>query len=219
MPTRSSDARRVRVRADIREFHTKFGPRSVEMTGLELYDAQTNARIGKIDRVLATVRVEDMWAINLRRNVNLETLELDGLELWVAFDAEGRSNFRNLHLPPPAERQRINFSYSTAQITLRNSVVHYGDERHDISGEARNLRATILPDDPNAPAESRMNRVFVALSDSTFTYDGKPVNDISASKGASDSGARRDQELTLRSPVAEARLQGSLDELGNCATG
>ncbi len=201
------------IRADIREFHTKFGPRSVEMTGVDLYDEQTGARIGKIDRILATVRVEDLYALNLRRNVNLETLELDGLELWVAFDAEGRSNFRNLHLPPPTERQRINFSYSTAQVTLRNAVVHYGDERHDISGEARNLRATILPDDPSAPAASRMNRVELAFDNSTFTYDGRAVNDISVSAKARVDQVRAEiAELTLRSPVAEARLQGSLDD-------
>ena len=201
------------IRADIREFHTKFGPRSVEMTGVELYDQQTGAKIGKIDRILATVRVEDMWALNLRRNVNLETLELDGLELWVMFDAEGRSNFRNLHLPPPAERQRINFSYSTAQVTLRNAVVHYGDERHDISGEARNLRATVLPDDPSAPAASRMNRVELAFDNSTFTYDGRAVGDISVTAKARVDQVRAEiQELVLRSPVAEARLAGTLDD-------
>ncbi|HLL14218.1 MAG TPA: translocation/assembly module TamB domain-containing protein [Pyrinomonadaceae bacterium] len=204
------------IRAEIREFHTKFGPRTVEMQGLDLYDKTTGEKLGRVERLLATIRVEDMFALNLRRNINLESLQIEGLEAWVKFDEEGRSNFRNITLPPPAENQRINFSYSTARIELRNGVIHYGDERHEIAGEARNLRATIEPDDPNAPAESRMNRVWVALSDSTFTYDGKPIDKIDIEARARINQTRAEiQELTLRSPVAEARLEGTMDDWRN----
>src|SRR5262245_53531931 len=38
------------IRAEIAEFHaTFFPPRTVEMSGIELYDAQTSDRIGRID--------------------------------------------------------------------------------------------------------------------------------------------------------------------------
>ena len=57
---------------------------------------------GKIDRMLATIRIEDLYALNLRRNINLKDLQIEGLELWVNFDAQGNSNFRNIHVPPPA---------------------------------------------------------------------------------------------------------------------
>jgi translocation and assembly module TamB len=211
-----STLKEYNIRAEIREFHTKFGPRSVEMQGLDLYDGTTGEKLGRVERVLATIRIEDMFALNLRRNINLESLQIEGLEAWVKFDEEGRSNFRNIRLPPPAENQRINFSYSTARIELRNGVVHYGDERHEIAGEARNLRATVEPDDPNAPAESRMNRVWVALSDSTFTYDGKPIDKIDIEARARINQTRAEiQELTLRSPVAEARLEGTMDDWRN----
>jgi translocation and assembly module TamB len=204
------------IRAEIREFHTKFGPRTVEIQGLDLYDGTTGDKLGRVERVLATIRIEDMFALNLRRNINLESLQVEGLEAWVKFDEEGQSNFRNIRLPPPAENQRITFSYSTARIELRNGVVHYGDERHEIAGEARNLRATIEPDDPNAPADSRMNRVWVALADSTFTYDGKPIERIDIEARARINQTRAEiQELTLRSPVAEARLEGTMDDWRN----
>jgi hypothetical protein len=186
------------------------------MQGLDLYDGTTGEKLGRVERVLATIRIEDMFALNLRRNINLESLQIEGLEAWVKFDEEGRSNFRNIRLPPPAENQRINFSYSTARIELRNGVVHYGDERHEIAGEARNLRAIIEPDDPNAPAESRMNRVYAALSDSTFTYDGRPIDKIDIEARVRLNQTRAEiQELTLRSPVAEARLEGTMGDWRN----
>ncbi|MDQ3754250.1 MAG: AsmA-like C-terminal region-containing protein, partial [Acidobacteriota bacterium] len=201
------------IRAEIKEFHTKFGPRTVEMQGVELYDAQTGERIGRINNLLATIRIEDLYALNLRRNINLKELVIDGLELWIAFDEQGRSNFRNLHLPPPDPNSRILFSYSTAQIELKNGVVHFGDERHEISGVARNIKALVQPDDVNAPAESRMNQITLSLSDSTFTYDGQPINNIDIEARARIDQTRAEiQSLVLRSPVAEAQLQGTLDD-------
>jgi translocation and assembly module TamB len=205
------------IRADIHGFRARLGPRTAELTGVDLYDAKTNEKIGHVDRLLATVRVEDMWALSLRRNVNLESLDVEGLELWVKFDDQGRSNFANIHLPPPAENQRITFSYSTARVTLTRAIVHYGDAQHELSGEARNLKATVEPDDLNAPTASRMNRVHVSLDNSTFTYDGKPaLNDISIdARGRIDQTRAEIEDLTLRSPVAEAHLQGTLPDWRN----
>src|SRR5688572_16691989 len=53
------------IRAEIREFHTvvSVGPQTVEMLGVELFDAQTGEKLGKIDRIVATVRIEDMYEI------------------------------------------------------------------------------------------------------------------------------------------------------------
>ncbi|MEK6335499.1 MAG: translocation/assembly module TamB domain-containing protein [Acidobacteriota bacterium] len=201
------------VRAEIKDFHTSISPQTVEMLGVELFDAKTGEKLGKIDRLLATVRIEDLYALNLRRNINLKDLQIEGLELWVNFDAEGNSNFRNLHIPPPQPNQRVLFAYSTAHVELRNAQIHYGDALHKLSGEARNLRATIQPDDPNAPAASWMNSVVLSASNSTFTYDGRPVNNIDIDAKARVNQTRAEiQDLTLRSPVAEAHLQGVMDD-------
>ncbi|MDQ3668226.1 MAG: translocation/assembly module TamB domain-containing protein [Acidobacteriota bacterium] len=201
------------IRAEIKEFHTTFPPQTVEMLGLELYDAQTGEKLGKIDRLLATIRIEDLYALNLQRNINLKDLKIEGLEAWVTFDEQGRSNLRNIRIPAPEPNRRILFAYSTARLEITNGVVHYGDARHEISGEARNLQATIQPDDLSAPAQSWMNTVTLALSNSTLTYDGRPINDIAIeARGRVNQTRAEIEELVLRSPVAEARLQGTMDD-------
>ena len=200
------------IRAEIKEFHAGFPPQTVEMKNLELYDAQTGEKLGKIDRVLATIRIQDLFALKLERTVDLKELTLEGLEAWVATDAQGRWNIRNLHLPPPDDRtKRIKFDFATPHLEIKNGVIHYGDAVHQISGDARNIAATIEPDDPNAPETSRMNKVSLSLTNSTFTYDGRPVNNIDiTARGRGNQDGAEIQELVLKSPVAEARLSGRL---------
>ena len=201
------------IRAEISEFHATLPPNTVEMNGVELYDSQTGEKLGKIDRLLATIRVEDLYALNLQRNINLKDLKIEGFEVWVTFDEQGRSNFRNIHVPPPEPNKRILFAYSTASVQVKNGIIHYGDARHEISGEARNLEATIQPDDPNAPVESWMNTVTLNVTDSNFTYDGRPINNIDLhARGRVNQTRAEIHEVVLRSPVAEARLEGTMDD-------
>src|ERR1051326_1505976 len=40
------------IRAEIRDFHMAISPQTVELLGVELYDAKTGAELGKIDRML-----------------------------------------------------------------------------------------------------------------------------------------------------------------------
>jgi len=201
------------IRAEIKEFHAQLPPNTVEMNGVELYDSQTGQMLGKFDKLSATIRIEDLYALNLQRNINLKQLKIEGFEAWVAFDDQGLSNFRNIHVPPPEPNARILFAYSTANIEVKNGVIHYGDVRHEISGEARNLHATIQPDNPNAPVDSRMNAVTFGLNDSTFTWDGRTINNIDVQGRARVNQTQAEiQELVLKSPVAEARLQGTMDD-------
>ncbi len=201
------------IRAEIKNFHATLPPQAVEMQAIELYDALSGEKLGKIDRLLATVRIQDLYALNLQRHVDLKDLKIEGLEVWVKFDDQGRSNFRNIHIPPPEPNKWILFAYSTAHVEIKNSVIHYGDVQHSLSGEANNVRAIIEPDNINAPAASVMNRVNLAASNSTFVYDGRPVNNIDIEARARVNETRAEiQELVLRSPVAEVHLQGTMDD-------
>jgi autotransporter translocation and assembly factor TamB len=201
------------IRAEIGSFTTQIGPRTVEIKDLKLYNAVTGAPIGNISRIVATVRVEDMWALSLRRNVNLEDLKVEHPEIWVGYDAQGRSNFADLKVPPPDPNQRILFAYSTAHVEITDAVVHYDDRRYDINGEARNVRAVVQPENPNAPGASPTDIVDLWMSNSTFTTSGHAVNPIDVELHARVNQVRADiSDLTLRSPVAEAHLSGALDD-------
>ena len=64
------------IRAEIKDFHTTLTPQTVEMLGLELFDAQTGEKLGKIDRLLATIASRSL-RLNLQRNLNLNDLKIE----------------------------------------------------------------------------------------------------------------------------------------------
>ncbi|HVF45825.1 MAG TPA: hypothetical protein VM936_22545 [Pyrinomonadaceae bacterium] len=201
------------IRAEVGSFTTKLGPRTVEIRDLKLYNAVTGAPIGNVERIVAVVRVEDLYALNLRRNVNLEKLTVDHPEIWVTYDAQGRTNFADLKIPPPDPNGRILFAYATAEVAVNNAVVHYDDRRYRLSGEAKNVRVNVRPEDPNAPAESRANLIDLWATDSTFAFEGRPVNPVNVELHARANQTSADiRELVLTSPLAEARLSGTLED-------
>src|SRR2546429_8451927 len=73
------------VRAEIKSFHTSISPQTVEMLGVELYDAQSGEILGHIDRMLATVRTDDPYAPNLPRKNNMKESQSEVLGLLAYF--------------------------------------------------------------------------------------------------------------------------------------
>src|ERR1700753_2292747 len=201
------------IRAEIGSFRAQIGPRTAEIKDLKLYNAVTGAPIGNISRIVATIRIEDIWALSLHRNVNLESLTVERPEIWVTYDAQGPSNSAVRKVPPPTPNQLILSAYSTANVAITDGVVHYDDRRYDIDGEAKNLKETVRPEDPNAPASSISDIVDLSMSDSTFTTSGHAVNpvDVEAHARVNQTSADIDQ-LVIRSPVAEPTLSGTLDD-------
>src|SRR2546423_67434 len=201
------------IRAEIGSFRAQIGPRTAEIKDLKLYNATTGAPIGNISRIVATVRIEDMWALSLRRNVNLEDLKVEHPEIWVVYDEQGRSNFSGLKVPPPDPTTRILFASATANVAATAAVSNYDDRRNDISGEAKTVKVIVKPEAPNAPAESRADMIDLWMSDSTFTTSGHAVNPVDLEPHARANQVRADiSDLVLRSPVAEAHMSGALDD-------
>ncbi len=198
------------LRAEIGTFRTSFGPR-FELADVKLYDLQTNELLGTIKHVKGRLRITDLFALNLSRRLELQEMDVDGLEFWVRFDADGNSNIRNLRAGESTKR--INFDFATGQIRLTNSIVHYGDARYDISANAKNLAVQVGPDDPSLPVEKRTFSVNLSSDGADFTYNDKKIEPVQLSVRARVNQQRTDiEELFLRSPFSETTLHGYIDD-------
>src|SRR2546421_10567461 len=63
------------IRAEIKTFHASLPPSTVDMQGFELFDALSGEKLGKIDRMVAAIRIQDLYALKLTRKVDLRDLK------------------------------------------------------------------------------------------------------------------------------------------------
>jgi hypothetical protein len=69
---------------------------------------------------------------------------------------------------------------------------------------------TFSPDDPNAPGGESDECGRARLSNSTFTYDGRPINNIDVqARGRVNQDASRDSGADTEVAGCEARLKAS----------
>src|SRR2546422_9463158 len=89
------------LRAEIGGGEPEFGSSAVTLRNVKLFNQQTGQLIATIGRARASITIRDPFALRLRREIVFDRLELDGGDLWVVFDEQGRSNFQGLRRPPP----------------------------------------------------------------------------------------------------------------------
>ncbi|HYP50496.1 MAG TPA: hypothetical protein VEQ34_06105, partial [Pyrinomonadaceae bacterium] len=208
------------IRAEIRQFEQTFAPLGILMHDVNLYDKETGEKLAFVKYLKLDATVTDLYALNLNRTLRLDSTEVDGLEAWVTFDEEGRSNFHRIKIPEQ-EESNLRFNFNTMKFSLRNSVIHYGDRRYDLTGDARNVALLLETEagvsESEREVENRRFRFDLTATNSTLTYQsGKPVEPIDIRlRGVATETYADIEELNLKSPVANTTLTGRLEDWEN----
>ena len=211
---------KMNIRTEIGRFEQTFSPLGVAMHDVNLYDKETGEKLAFVKYLKLDATITDLYALNLNRTVRLDATEVDGLEAWVRFDEEGRSNFHRIIIPEQ-EESNLRFNFNTMKFSVRNSIVHYGDARYDIAGDARNVALFLEPEagisETEREVENRRFNFDLSATDSTLTYrTGSPVQPIDFRvRGTATETYADIAELTLRSPVANTTLNGRLEDWEN----
>ncbi len=179
---------------------------------LVLKDAEfTNNVTGDPLFNIATVEL-DLGAQNLmgwqkRGEIDIAKTMIDGAEVLVKFDENGRSNFADLTLIDDEKGSTVNFKYDSGTFLVTNSVVHIGDLTRSIAANANNLTISIKPVNEAAGKYG----FELTSSKSDFAYEGRRLDDISltAIGIAYDTGAQF-ATLDLKTPVGDTSLKGNI---------
>lgn len=206
------------IRMEIGELETEFYPHKVSMRDVAFHNAATGERIATAERIVAAIKIEDLFAFNLRRTIDLQEMEIVSPEIWVTVDEEGGTNFAGLEAPPPDPDRRLIFEYATAVISLRGGLIHLRDEARDLSGELRNVRGVVRPASAPQHPIVGLRSVELALSDSTITYNEETLGDIALTlKGHFNEQRALIDKMNLTSPAAQVAIQGSINEFNPVA--
>lgn len=199
-------------------FRVTVNPLALELKNATFNDKVSGEKLFFIRDAQLELSVDNLYAWQLSRDISIRTTKVSGAEVWVKFDENGDSNFKNLKLVEDEAGSSVNFKYDSVDFSLQDSQIHFGHATHKISADAKNVAFLLSPDivtvpDPTLPEQVRRFKFNFSSTDSNVIYDGNKIEpvDIKAEGLADRSGA--DIKLfSLSTPIAESTMSGKLTD-------
>ncbi len=194
-------------------FRLKVMPLQLELKNATFNDKLTGEKLFRVGEGKLGLKVADLYAWQLSRDISIDTTDLTNVEAWVKFDENGKSNFSNLNLVEDQAGSRVNFTYSSVRFSVKNGLIHFGDAQHKINADAKNVLFFLEPENALVPDEQKRYRFDFTSTDSNFVYDESKVEPVDIrAKGIADNKGAEIAEFNLKSPIGEASLNGTLTD-------
>src|ERR1043166_8397681 len=194
-------------------FRLTVNPFELELKNARFKDKLTGADLFFIRDAHLAMTVSNLYAWQLSRDISIDTTEVNGAEVWVAFDENGRSNFANLHFVENEPGTRVNFKYKSVDFKLTDSTVHFGDLSRKISGNARNVLFLLAPADRSVADEQKRYNFDLTSTDSNFVYNQSPIENIDIRlTGIADDFGATITAFDLKTPIGESSMTGTLKD-------
>jgi translocation and assembly module TamB len=203
---------RIGIVFDADVFRVTVSPLELELKNATFNDRVSGEKLFFIRDAHLALTVQDLYAWQLSRDIKIDTTDINGAEVWVRFDENGRSNFANLNFVEE-EGQRVNFLYESIKFSLKDGVVHFGDVSHRITADANNVQFFLEPEDPSVPDEHKRYKLDLTFTDSRFVYDDHPLEDIDIrARGIADRNGADITELKIETPIGLSTMNGRLSD-------
>ena len=123
---------------DAEVFRVTINPLELELQNATFKNKVTGETLFTVRNAHLRMTVQDLYSWQLSRDISVDSTEINGAEIWINFDKNGRSNYSDLSLVEK-EGGRVNFKYDSIDFALRDSVVHVGDLSRNISGQTAEI--------------------------------------------------------------------------------
>ncbi len=198
---------------DAESFRVTVNPLELHLRNASFNDRTTGERLFFIRQADLAMTVPDVFSMQLSRDISIDKTDINGAEVWVTFDENGRSNFSNVKLVENEGRGAVNFKYQSTVLRLQNSEVHFGDISRKISGNAANVIFSLSPENFQVPDEQKRYKFDLTASDSNFAYDNRKIDKIGIrANGIADHNGAEIANFELRSPIGESTMSGTLTD-------
>ena len=206
------------------EFDVTVSPFELHLVNATFNNKTTGEKLFFIRDARLGLSVVDVFSWSLSRDISINTTDINGAEVWITFDENGRSNYSDLVFVEE-EGARVNFRYDSIVFSLKEGVVHYGLATHSISGDANNVVVNIEPEPEPAspelasaaeslqsvPSEELRFVINASATDSVFVWDGSPLNEIDIrAHGVAYGNGADVHELRIDSPIGTMAMNGKI---------
>lgn len=194
-------------------FRLTVAPLQLELKNATFNDRVSGEKLFFIRDAKLGLTVDNLYSWQLSRDISINTTDVDGAEVWVRFDENGKSNFSNLNFVEDEAGSRVNFKYSSLKFSLNNGLVHFGDVTRKISGDAKNIALLLEPENADVPDDQKRYKFDLTSTASNFIYDESKLEpvDIRAQAIVFNTGAEI-TNLSLITPVGTSNLKGTLTD-------
>lgn len=196
------------LRGEVGGTEISLRQQTARLKDLKIFNEQTGQPIATLKRVELIAEIRDPYALRLSREIVLKKINLEGIDIFVEIDEQGRSNFEGLRTPPPvARRFTVDFSQFLASMT--GGAIHLKDRSHKIEADVTGVNATAQPQTENP------DRIGLRLNAAggRAAYEGREtkIEKLDLLTRVSESGAEVEQ-LNLNSVLAEVKAHGRLND-------
>lgn len=132
------------MRAEIGKTSISVFDEQAQLRDLKIYNSLTGQPIAFIKSVGVSVDVHDPYALKFSREISVTNIDLDGVEIFVNINSQGKSNFDGLH-GKPTKSEAIKTDFSKLIASLDDSAVHFTDEGSKVSFDLDNLKIDAKP--------------------------------------------------------------------------
>ncbi len=202
---------RMGIGFESEQFHVGVSPLQLELKNAVFKNKETGEKLFTIRDGRIGLTVRDLLTLKPARDINVDSTRLSGAEVWLNFDENGRSNFSGVRIVE--EQSRLNFIYSSTNVSIEDSVIHFGDISRSISGDAKELTVSVDPENPGAPDDEIRFKFDLSAKDSNFVYDSRKLQpiDLRAQGVATTTGAEF-TGVRIKTPVGESILKGRVSD-------
>lgn len=194
-------------------FRLTLNPLQLQLQNATFNDKVSGEKLFFVREANLGLTIQNLYAWQLSRDIQLDSTDINGAEVWVKFDENGKSNFSNLNFVEDKEGSRVNFKYDSVKFSLKEGLVHFGDVQRKLSADAKNVIFSLNPTDNAVPDEQKHYQVALNSTDSNFVWDERKVEPIDLNiKGIADNKGAEINEFTLTTPIGETVMNGTLTD-------
>ncbi len=200
------------VKFEARNFNVSASPLELVLDDANFTNAATGEKLLFIKNGRLGFTILDLMAWKLTRDISIDKTDISGAEVWINIDENGRSNFSGLKFVEDEGGGSVNFKYDSVSVSIRDSLVHFGDISRKISGEGREINVTLTPRSDKTSAGDPRIDLSVASDNSSFTYEAKEFASIGIrAKATVDALGADIEKLDITSPVGTIAVNGRVD--------
>lgn len=203
------------LRGEIGSFGFAWDTQTARLKDLKVYNQRTNQLVASVKSLELETEIQDLYALKLSREVTLKKLILDGVEVFVEIDEQGKSNLEGVHAAPSTSKA-LTFDSTKLLAGLTGGAVHYKDRQRKIETDLGDLKinAQLSPQTP----DSITLQLLASTSRASFEDREIKIGKLDLKARIAQSGVEVEQ-LYFDSTLADVKAKGRLEDFSKLRYG